>query len=316
MEIARRVVEDQRALAEVVEHQRREDDEEPGAADRRAAEVAHVGVERLGAGDRQHDGAERDERDARVVGEEVDARRSGRAPAGSPGRSTSSRDAGGGERRRTRRPSPGRTAGRRRRCRSAGSRTGRRGSTSVIGSTRSLQARRGDLDALDRRQHRDRRRDHAVAVEQRGAEEAERDQRRLRAAAAERRSRGSGAIEGHDAALAVVVGAHDEGHVLDRDDDRHRPEDQRDDAVDVAGRSASRRRRRRRRPSAARRAGWCRCRRRRRRARRARARPPRRRAAALGAVVVGHRGRPYAAPRLSGRRAPGRRARRRARSRP
>ncbi len=54
-----RVADDQRALAQVVERQRREDDEEPGAADRRPAEVAHVGVERLGAGDRQHDRAER-----------------------------------------------------------------------------------------------------------------------------------------------------------------------------------------------------------------------------------------------------------------
>ena len=39
--------------------------------------------------------------------------------------------------------------------------------------------------------------------------------------------------EGHDPALAVVVGAHDEGDVLDRDDDRDRPEDERDHAVDV-----------------------------------------------------------------------------------
>ena len=52
---------DQRRLPEVVQRQRREDDEEPGAQDRRAAEVAHVGVERLGAGDDQHDRAHRHE---------------------------------------------------------------------------------------------------------------------------------------------------------------------------------------------------------------------------------------------------------------
>ena len=40
----------------------------------------------------------------------------------------------------------------------------------------------------------------------------------------------------HDAALAVVVGAHHEQHVGDRDDDRHRPEDQRDDPEDALGR--------------------------------------------------------------------------------
>ena len=38
--------------------------------------------------------------------------------------------------------------------------------------------------------------------------------------------------QGHDAALAVVVGAHHEQHVGDGDDDRHRPEDQRRDPED------------------------------------------------------------------------------------
>ena len=37
----------------------------------------------------------------------------------------------------------------------------------------------------------------------------------------------------HDAALAVVVGAHRQQDVGDRDDDHHRPEDQRDDAEHV-----------------------------------------------------------------------------------
>ena len=46
---------DQRRLAQVVQRQRREHDEEPGAPDRRPAEVAHVGVQRLGAGDDQDD---------------------------------------------------------------------------------------------------------------------------------------------------------------------------------------------------------------------------------------------------------------------
>ena len=41
----------QRALAEVVEHQRRQHQPEPGQPDRPPAEVAHVGVQRLAAGD-------------------------------------------------------------------------------------------------------------------------------------------------------------------------------------------------------------------------------------------------------------------------
>ena len=96
-----------------------------------------------------------------------------------------------------------------------------------------MQARHRDLQPFDRGEHRDRRGDHAVAVEQRGADDPERDQRRRhdRAAAAprglqQRRQR-------HDAALAAVVGAHDEREVLDRHDDRDRPEHERDHAVDV-----------------------------------------------------------------------------------
>ena len=60
-----RVVQQERALAEVVEHERGHDEREPGDADRAAAEVAHVGVERLAAGDGEHDRAEDDERRAR-----------------------------------------------------------------------------------------------------------------------------------------------------------------------------------------------------------------------------------------------------------
>ena len=67
-----RVEQDQRALAEVVQHQRRQHQPEPRQADRPPAEVAHVGVERLAAGDRQHDGAEHDESVPAVVEEEPD----------------------------------------------------------------------------------------------------------------------------------------------------------------------------------------------------------------------------------------------------
>ncbi len=67
------VGQDQPALAEVVEDQRGEDEREPALADRVRAEVAHVGVERLGAGDREHDAAERDERLVAVVEQELGA---------------------------------------------------------------------------------------------------------------------------------------------------------------------------------------------------------------------------------------------------
>jgi hypothetical protein len=41
---------------------------------------------------------------------------------------------------------------------------------------------------------------------------------------------------GDQAALAVVVGAQHQHHVLERDDDRQRPEEDGQDAVDVVGR--------------------------------------------------------------------------------
>ena len=96
-----------------------------------------------------------------------------------------------------------------------------------------LHRRRCHLEALDRREDRDRRRDHPVAVEERRAEDPERDERGLGRATLEAHAALDERDEGHDPAFALVVGAHDEGHVLDRDDDRDRPEDERDHAVDA-----------------------------------------------------------------------------------
>ena len=62
---------DECALAEVVEQQAGHDQAEPGHADRLAAEMAHVGVERLGAGDGQHDRTEGPEDAQPLVGDEA-----------------------------------------------------------------------------------------------------------------------------------------------------------------------------------------------------------------------------------------------------
>ena len=66
-----RVVEDQRALPQVAEDARREDQEQPRAGDRRAPEMPHVGVQRLRAGDGEHDRGQREERDREVAEEEA-----------------------------------------------------------------------------------------------------------------------------------------------------------------------------------------------------------------------------------------------------
>ena len=71
----RRIGEDEAALAEVVEGEGGEDEAEPGGADRAAAEVAHVGVERLGAGDGEEDRAHHRQRAEAVVVEKADAMR-------------------------------------------------------------------------------------------------------------------------------------------------------------------------------------------------------------------------------------------------
>ena len=65
-----RIAQEQRALTEVVEQQRRQHEREPGDANRPPAEMAHVGVERLAAGDDQEDGAEHGEAVPSVLAKE------------------------------------------------------------------------------------------------------------------------------------------------------------------------------------------------------------------------------------------------------
>ena len=172
----RRPLEQQRALAEVV------DAAAPGTRTAyqamrigARAEVAHVGVQRLAAGDAQDDRAQHQEAVPPVVRRRSARRRAGSPPAGSPGGARS------------------RAARRRRSRRTRHSVTGPKTApmppvprfctansasrmTQVIGTTNGREGGGRDLEALDRRQHRDRRRDHAVAVEQRRAEQPEHDQ--------------------------------------------------------------------------------------------------------------------------------------------
>jgi hypothetical protein len=86
-----------------------------------------------------------------------------------------------------------------------------------------LEDGRHELEALDRREHRDRGRDRGVGVEQRRA--GDREAERQRRAPAER------ALEqgqqAQRAALAPVVEPGQEEDVLDRDDDDERPEQER-----------------------------------------------------------------------------------------
>ena len=85
-----------------------------------------------------------------------------------------------------------------------------------------VEVRSGDLQEFDGREHRERRSDDRVAVEQRrrdDAEEYDEAGRSRRAAHGERHER-------ERPALSVVVGTDQEDHILERDDDEQRPEDQ------------------------------------------------------------------------------------------
>ena len=66
-----RVLQQQRALAKIVQHQRGQHDGEPGNADRQFAEVAHIGVQRFHPGNRQHHRAKRNKGNGLVLQEEV-----------------------------------------------------------------------------------------------------------------------------------------------------------------------------------------------------------------------------------------------------
>ena len=85
------------------------------------------------------------------------------------------------------------------------------------------------LEAFERREHGDRRGNDGVAGKQRSARDA--DQEHHHCALAERDLRQRG--ERQNAALALVVGEHQEQHVLGGDDDEQRPDDQRYDADDL-----------------------------------------------------------------------------------
>ena len=100
------------------------------------------------------------------------------------------------------------------------------------GNDGEVELGRGDGDAFHGRKHADGRRDHAVAKEEAGAEQQEPQHGRQATLAwlVEQ------AEQGEHAAFAVILGLQDEDGVLDGNDDRQRPDDQRDSAVDFVRR--------------------------------------------------------------------------------
>ena len=66
------MAQDQGALSQVIQDAGGEDDQQPGAPDRRPAEVPHVCVQRFGSGDGQDDSGQGEERGAEVPDQEGD----------------------------------------------------------------------------------------------------------------------------------------------------------------------------------------------------------------------------------------------------
>ena len=224
-----RVAQHQRALAEVVQRQARQDEEQPRQADRPRAEVAHVGVERLGAGDGQHHRAERNKGEPAVAQAEGHGvvrreRAQHRRVARDAGRPQHTEGCEPQHHHRAEHPADAAGAAALRREQRDDHRDRGR-------QHEPLQPGGGHLQPFHRRKHRDRRRDHPVAEQQAGAGDP--DQRQPCAGARAHGDTLGQDHQGQDAALAAVVGAHDEQDVLDRDDQHQRPEDQRQQAEDL-----------------------------------------------------------------------------------
>ena len=94
-----------------------------------------------------------------------------------------------------------------------------------------FEQRRGDLQPLDRAQDRNRRRDDPVAIEQRRADQPRHHDPQIAPLAAVRRAQHQRG-QRQQAALAAIVGAHDDDDVFDRHDQDQRPENQRQRAED------------------------------------------------------------------------------------
>ena len=79
-----RIAQHERTLPEVVQRKRGEHQAVPGEPDRHFPEMAHVGIKRLRAGHAQEHGAEREQRERRLLGDE--AQRVQRVQRGEHGR--------------------------------------------------------------------------------------------------------------------------------------------------------------------------------------------------------------------------------------
>jgi hypothetical protein len=208
------LAEDQSPLAKVVEDEAGQHQAEPGETDRSAAEVAHVGVERLGSGHGEHDGAEGHE--SLPAGVPKQAQGVARIDCGEHGRVL--HDLGKAEESEGRKPGQHYRAEQRPDAGCAAALEEEEAEQHEGGSRDNvgLERGRGGLETLNCGEDRDRRRDQAVAIEQRQAGDCQGGDQPAERRRPRHGARGEGSEREHPA-LAAVIGAQDEGDVLHGD---------------------------------------------------------------------------------------------------
>jgi hypothetical protein len=207
------------ALAEIIEHQRRQNHREPRGPDRKAAEMTHIRVERFAAGDRQRDSTQHDKADRRMGDKKVDGvdRADRREDARGSADLDQSEDA-------------------------QHSKPQRHDGTEISADAfraalldyeerehhdhsqwqdEGFESGYRHFEPLDGAQHRNRRRYHAVAVKERGARQAKHGQEPRQALAGS--SPKCQREERKYSPFAMVVGAHDQEDVFDGDDEQEGP---------------------------------------------------------------------------------------------
>ncbi len=225
----RAVGQQQRALPEVVQQQRRQHQPKPGQADRLFAEVSHVGVQRLSAGDYEEHRAQHRKSVEPMLGEERD-----RVPRVEGGKDDGLANGPDNAQHREHNK-PENHHGAEEAPDAVGAMPLNREDADEDGDGRrhdiGIEQGRSHLQPFHGSQHGDGRSDHAVTIEQGGAKDAQQDQDPAHAVAGVplRQQRG----QRQDAAFALVVGAKHDRHVLDRDDQHQRVDDQRQYAEHV-----------------------------------------------------------------------------------
>ncbi|MNZ87019.1 hypothetical protein D3C78_1058660 [compost metagenome] len=209
-----RVVQDQRALAKVIEYQPWQHQDEPRAGNRLATKVAHVGVQRLGAGQCQNHRPQDRHADPRVNHKEayrpsrverlehfralqntVDAEHAQHHKPQHHDRAKQNTDAGRAV---------------------FLDQEQRHQNDHGQGDDPVLDTIKGQLQPFNRRKHRNGRGDHAIPVKQRRTEQTQQNQHPTHVRVGRCRPPGQ-CRQCHDAAFALIVGTQDEQHVFDRD---------------------------------------------------------------------------------------------------